>query len=125
MPTRTIISYDDTVNDRDALMLGRVLSEAGSELTLVYVRHTTQTEHDREQLEEHGSQELLERGGQLLGDLGVDRRVVVSPSTADGLKMLAEQEHADVIVFGSDYRTAARHVAPQHSTQALLEGSPA
>jgi nucleotide-binding universal stress UspA family protein len=125
MPTRTIISYDDTVNDRDALMLGRVLSEAGSELTLVYVRHSTQTKHDREQLEEHGSQELLERGGQLLGDLEVDRRVVVSPSTADGLKMLAEQEHADVIVFGSDYRTAAGHVAPQHSTQALLEGSPA
>jgi nucleotide-binding universal stress UspA family protein len=30
---------------------------------------------------------------------------------------------ADVIVFGSDYRTAAGHVAPQRSTQLLLEGS--
>ena len=123
MPTRTIISYDDTTNDRDALMLGRVLAEAGSHLTLVYVRHVTQTRPDREQLEEHEAHNLLERGAQLLGDLEVDHRVVVSASTAEGLKSLAEQEHADVIVFGSDYRTAAGHVALQHSTQALLEGS--
>ena len=27
-----------------------------------------------------------------------------------------------MIVFGSDYRTANGHVAPQHTTQALLEG---
>lgn len=125
MPTKTIISYDDTTNDRDALMLGRVLAEAGSELTLAYVRHTTQAERDREQLEDHEARELLERGAQLLGDLDVERRVVVSASTAEGLKSLAEHEQADILVFGSDYRTAAGHVAPQHSTQALLEGSPA
>jgi nucleotide-binding universal stress UspA family protein len=41
------------------------------------------------------------------------------------LKWLAEQEDADIVVFGSDYRTAAGHVAPQHSTQTLLEGGPA
>lgn len=125
MPTRTIISYDDTANDRDALMLGRVLAEAGSELTLAYVRHTTQTVREREQLEDHEAHELLERGAQLLGDLEIERRVVVSGSTAEGLRTLAEQEQADILVFGSDYRTAAGHVAPQHSTQALLEGSPA
>ena len=127
MPTRTVISYDDSTNDRDALMLGRVLAEAGSPLTLAYVRHATEAERSRELLEEHEAEELLERGAQLLGDLEVDRRVVVSPSTAEGLKWLAEQEHVDVIVFGSDYRTAAGHVAPQHSTQTLLEveGSPA
>ena len=28
-------------------------------------------------------------------------------------------------MFGSDYRTAAGHVAPQSSTQRLLEGGPA
>ena len=53
------------------------------------------------------------------------RRVVVSASTGEGLKWLAEQEGADIVVFGSDYRTAAGHVAPQHSTQTLLEGGPA
>jgi nucleotide-binding universal stress UspA family protein len=125
MGPRTLISYDDTVNDRDALMLGRVLAEAGAQLTLAYVRHTAQSERAREELEEHEAETLLERGTRLLGDLDVDRRVVVSASTAEGLKWLAEQESADVIVFGSDYRTASGHVAPQRSTQALLEGGPA
>jgi nucleotide-binding universal stress UspA family protein len=125
MATKAIISYDDTPNDHDALMLGRVLAEAGAELTLAYVRHATQTEPDREQLEEHEADTVLERGARALGDLDVERRVVVSGSTAEGLKWLADQEGADVIVFGSDYRTAAGHVAPQKSTQVLLEDSPA
>jgi nucleotide-binding universal stress UspA family protein len=125
MATKAIISYDDTPNDHDALMLGRVLADAGAELTLVYVRHATQTEREREQLEEHEAEALLDRGARTLGDLGVERRVVVSGSTAEGLKWLAEREGADVIVFGSDYRTAASHVAPQKSAQSLLEGGPA
>ena len=29
-----------------------------------------------------------------------------------------------MVVFGSDYRTPAGHVAPQRSTQTLLEGGP-
>lgn len=122
---KTIISYDDTFNDHDALMLGRVLADAGAELTLAYVRHTTQTERAREELEDHEAQALLERGARWLGDLDVERRVVVSASTAEGLRRLAEDEDADVVVFGSDYRTAAGHVVPQRSTQRLLEGSPA
>ena len=122
MDPRAIISYDDTENDRDALMLGRVLAEAGAQLTLAYVRHATQAKRDREQHEEHDAEKLLDRGAQLLGDLELERRVVVSASTAEGLKWLAEQEQADIIVFGSEYRTAAGHVSPQHSTQALLEG---
>jgi nucleotide-binding universal stress UspA family protein len=125
MGPNTIVSYDDTANDRDALMLARVLAEAGAQLTLAYVRHTTQTERAREELAEHEAETLLERGANLLGDLEVDRRVVVSASTGEGLKWLAEQDHADIVVFGSDYRTAAGHVAPQHSTQTLLEGGPA
>jgi len=124
MAPKAIVSYDDTANDRDALMLGRLLSEAGAELTLAYVRHTTQAERTREEHEEHEAEALLEHGAQLLGDLEVERRVVVSPSTAEGLKWLAEREGADVIVFGSDYRTAAGHVNPQHSTQTMLEGGP-
>ena len=35
---------------------------------------------------------------------------------------LAREEAADVVVFGSDYRTAAGHLSPQHTTQVLLEG---
>ena len=122
MDPRAIISYDDTKNDRDALMLGRTLAEAGARLTLAYVRHSAQTQPAREQLEEHEAEELLAHGAELLGDPELERRVVVSASTAAGLKWLAEQEQADIVVFGSDYRTAAGHVAQQHSTQALLEG---
>jgi nucleotide-binding universal stress UspA family protein len=125
MSLNALISYDDTLNDQDALVFGSVLAEAGVRLTLAYVRHTTQVEHVREELEEHEAEELLERGARWLGDLDVERRVVVSASTGEGLKWLAEQVEADIVVFGSDYRTAAGHVAPQHSTQALLEGGPA
>jgi nucleotide-binding universal stress UspA family protein len=125
MPATAIVSYDDTLNDHDALMLGRVLAEAGAELTLAYVRHTTQHEREREELEEHEAQALLERGARWLGDLDVERRVTVSASTGEGLGRLAEEEGADIIAFGSDYRTAAGHVAPQHSAQTLLEGGPA
>ena len=34
MAPRAIISYDDTPGDHDALMLGRVLADAGASLTL-------------------------------------------------------------------------------------------
>ncbi len=125
MATKAIVSYDDTLNDHDALMLGRVLADAGAELTLAYVRHTTQSERSREELEEHEAEALLERGARWLGDLDIERRVIVSASTGEGLRQLAEQEDADIVVFGSDYRTAAGHVAPQRSAQTLLEGGPA
>src|SRR5438309_10613409 len=111
MAPRAIISYDDTPGDHDALMLGRILADAGASLTLAYVRHTTQTDRSREQLEEHDAEALLERGARRLGNLHVDTRVVVSPSTPEGLRRLAEQESAAIIVFGSEYRTPPGHVA--------------
>jgi nucleotide-binding universal stress UspA family protein len=125
MTPTAIVSYDDTLNDLDALMLAQLLADAGAMLTLAYVRHTTQTRPDREELEEHEAETLLQRGARWLGDLDVERRVIVSASTGAGLKWLAEQENADIVVFGSDYRTAAGHVSPQQSAQTLLEGGPA
>lgn len=122
MAPKTIISYDDTVNDLDALALGKMLADAGAELILAYVRHTTQVEHTREELEAVGAEALLERGAEWLGDPYVERRVVVSGSTGEGLRHLAEQEGADIVVFGADYRTAPGHVAPQQSAMRLLEG---
>jgi nucleotide-binding universal stress UspA family protein len=124
MAPKAIVSYDDTPNDHDALMLARVLADVGIEPMLAYVRHTTEDEREREQLEEHEAEALLERGARALGNLDVERRVVLSGSTAEGLSWLAEQEDAEIIVFGSDYRTAAGHVSPQKSAQALLEGGP-
>ncbi|HUA49352.1 MAG TPA: universal stress protein [Solirubrobacteraceae bacterium] len=125
MPPRAIISYDDTAGDHDALMLGRTLADAGASLTLAYVRHSTQSDQSREQLEERDAQALLDRGAQRLDRHGVETRIVVSPSTPEGLVHLAHEDEADIIVFGSDYRTPPGRVAPQHSTQRLLESSPA
>jgi nucleotide-binding universal stress UspA family protein len=122
MSPRAIISYDDTPGDHDALMLGRILADAGAELTLAYVRHCTQNERSQEALEEHEAEMLLQRGADWFSGLQVDTRIVVSASTPEGLRRLSEQEEADILVFGSDYRTAPGHVAPQHSTQSLLEG---
>jgi len=122
MAPKAIVSYDDTLNDLDALALARRLADAGAELILAYVRHSTQADPAAEEVEGDAAEALLERGAEWLGDPYVERRVVVSGSTAEGLRWLSEQEDADVIVFGSDYRTAAGHVAPQHSAQCLLEG---
>jgi nucleotide-binding universal stress UspA family protein len=125
MAPKVIVSYDDTQNDRDALTLGRVLAEAGAELTLAYVRHFTQFRPEAEELAEHEAQALLERGTRWLQDLSVERRVILSASTGEGLGRLAEQEQADIIVFGSDYRTGAGHVSIGRSAQTLLERGPA
>lgn len=124
MAPKTIVSYDDTHNDHDALALGRLLADAGAELTLAYVRHTTEPQAAREQVQENQAVSLLDRGAGLLGDHPVEKEIVVSASTAEGLKRLAEEQDADVLVFGSDYRTAAGHISPQRSAQALLDGGP-
>jgi nucleotide-binding universal stress UspA family protein len=125
MAPRAIISYDDTPGDHDALMLGRILADAGASLTLAYVRHPTQHDPDREERDQRHAETLLARGASLLADVDVATRIVVSPSTAEGLRRVTAEEAADIIVFGSDYRTASGHIAPQHTTQSLLECGPA
>jgi nucleotide-binding universal stress UspA family protein len=121
MAPHAIISYDDTQNDHDALMLGRILGDAGARLTLAYVRHAAQRRADREELAVHEAEALLERGARWLDEGDTGRRVVMSASTAEGLAWLAAQEGADMIVFGSDYRTPPRHVSMCRSAQSLLE----
>lgn len=120
-----IISYDDTPGDHDALALGRVLAEAGASLTLAYVRHAAHSERNRELLAEHEAELLLECGARRLDDPYIERRVVISACTATGLSWLAQREQADVIVFGSEYRTAAGRVSVGRSAQPLLERGPA
>jgi nucleotide-binding universal stress UspA family protein len=125
MALHAIISYDDSLNDHDALMLGRVLGELGTELTLAYVRHSTRERPDHEQVEGHAAEARLERGAQWLDDSTVHRRVVVNASTGEGLGWLAQQVQADIIVFGSEYRTSNGHVSIGRSAQSLFERGPA
>lgn len=122
MAARIIVSYDDTDNDRDALALGRLLAAPGASLALAYVRHATHEDRAREALEQKQAEELLRRGAESLDGLGADCHVVVHASTADGLGELAAAEQADLIVFGSDYRTARGAVMPQRSAERLLGG---
>ena len=122
---KIIVSYDDTDNDRDALALGRALGELGGEISLAYVRHTQQPDSAREALEEKEARELLRHGAEALGDEQIEQHVVVHASTGTGLWELAESEKADLIVFGSDYRTAAGAVMPGTSAERMLTGGPA
>ncbi len=125
MALHAIISYDDTLNDHDALMLGRVLGELGARLTLAYVRHAKRDRAEHEQLDASAADARLERGARWLEDSSVQRRVVISGSTGEGLAWLAESEQADLIVFGSEYRTRSGHVSIGRSAQSLLERGPA
>jgi nucleotide-binding universal stress UspA family protein len=122
MPVKILISYDDTDNDRDAVALARQLAYPGAQLVLAYVRHMPEPDPDREGVERRRAEEVLEHGAQLLGNPDTPRHIVFHPSTGEGLLELAEREDADVIVFGSDYRTAPGAVVPQASAQRLLHG---
>ena len=70
------------------------------------------------------AEEILERGAQWLGHPEVERHVVLSGSTGEGLRALAEREGADLVVFGSDWHTAPGHVQPGQSALRLIEGGP-
>jgi nucleotide-binding universal stress UspA family protein len=122
MATKIIVSYDGTANDQDALALARVLGKVGGELELAYVRHAREPEEDREHEVQQEAVKLLEHGAEWLGQPGIPQHVVLSASTPEGLATLAQSEQADVIVFGSEYRTTPGHVMPQASAQRLLEG---
>jgi len=120
MALKIIVSYDDTDNDRDALALGRLLAYSGAELSLAYVRHS-----QGGALEEKEAAALLERGAASVGAPDMARHVVVNAGTSVGLTELAEREGADVIVFGSEYRTAPGTVKPGIPAHKLLLGGPA
>lgn len=124
MRTHVIISYDGTDNDTDALALGRILGDAGARVSLAYVRHAAEPDAAAEQAAQTQAEELLERGAQWLGHPEVARHVILSGSTGEGLWALAEQEGADLIVFGSDWHTAPGHVQPGSSALRLMDGGP-
>lgn len=102
--TTIIVSYDGTDNDRDALALGRILTGAGAFLELAYVSHRSEPEPD--------------------SPTDVPFHVVDNASTSEGLRELAVSRGAEVIVFGSEYRTARGHVDPQATAKRLLNGGP-
>ncbi len=119
MALKIIVSYDDTDNDRDALALGRLLAVSGAELSLAYVRHAVGGA-----LEQKEAEELLARGAASAGTPEMPRHVVVNAGTSLGLRELAERENADVIVFGSEYRTSPGTIRPGRPAHKLLLDGP-
>lgn len=123
MPVKTIVSYDGTANEEDAIALGRIFGRAGAEVSLAYVRHAHEEDPQRERAVEAQAHGLLEGGLDLLGDARAQLHVVTDRSTPDGLARLAASQHADVIVFCSDSHTAKGHVSVGNSAERLLEGA--
>ena len=121
MATKIIVSYDGTDNDKDALALGDVFADAGASLALAYVRHA-RAEGAAERLAEKDAEELLRNGAASIGKPHLPQFVVLSASTPEGLAELASKEGADMIVFGSAYRTTPGHVYPQASAERLMDG---
>jgi nucleotide-binding universal stress UspA family protein len=122
MTPHVIVSYDGTANDQDALALARRFADAGASISLAYVRHDV--DPDGKRLGEDAARELLDRGAEELGAADAHRHVVVDASTALGLRVLAERERADVVIFGSDYRTADGTVKPQMTAERLMADGP-
>jgi nucleotide-binding universal stress UspA family protein len=120
MALKIIVSYDDTDNDRDALALGRLLAVSGAELSLAYVRHSVGGA-----LEQKEAEELLTRGAASAGVPDMPRHVVVNAGTSLGLRELVERENADVIVFGSEYRTSPGTIRPGRPAHKMLLDGPA
>jgi nucleotide-binding universal stress UspA family protein len=120
--TTIIVSYDGTDSDRDALALGQLLAGAGASLELAYVRHAHEAEQGRERLAEGDAEALLRVGAVSIGLPDAPQHVVLSGSTAEGLRDLAEERDAAAVVFGSEYRTAKGHLDPQPTARRLLDG---
>lgn len=127
MPLTALVSYDDSPSDRDALMLARILGSAAVRPVLVYVRHAPAAGAAQEQHEALAARHLLERGAHWLGrgDDASATRIVFSASTAEGLRRIAAEAPAELIIFGSEHRTPPGQVTAQRSTQTLLDGGPA
>jgi nucleotide-binding universal stress UspA family protein len=124
MSSNIIISFDGSDNDHDALAFGKILADAGSQVSLAYVRHAHESDDSSERQAQTDAQAVLERGAKYLGNAKIDRHVVVHASTGEGLRELAQQEGADVVVFGSDWHTTPGHVQPGRSALRLMDGGP-
>ena len=54
--SKVIVSYDGTANEDDAIALGRILGDAGAEVSLAYVRHTPEADSQQAQETLEGAQ---------------------------------------------------------------------
>jgi nucleotide-binding universal stress UspA family protein len=129
---KLIIAYDGTPHAEDALALGRKLAELiDGSLTLAHVhradprnRPPSGAVRGREAFLRRESERLLEQARTSLGDRQpVGSHAVAATTTARGLRELADQEGADLIVFGSAYNGPAGRVHPGSAARRLLHSA--
>lgn len=118
MSLTAIISYDGTANEGDALAFGSLLASIGAQVHIGYVRHSVELVDDAE------ANDLLQRGRREFDGPLAGAHTVTDPSTPAGLRGLAQQVGAGLIVFCSDSHTAPGHVTIGNSAEQLLAGGP-
>ncbi len=122
MALRIIVSYDGTTHDDDALMLAKMLQAAGAELRLAYVRHSREYDPRREAIAVPPAPRRRPLGPAGVGAPARPAPGGANPARGGGRAELAAAESAELVVFGSDYRTPPGRVEPQGSAQGMLSG---
>ena len=119
--TQVIVSYDGTRNDRDALALGRLFAQlVARSRSPMCVTPPSPTPNKRQRLNERPSTCSPSVRACSTAPASA-QHVIVNSSTAEGLAALAAELSADVIAFGSSYRTPAGRVALPHTAEQLLD----
>ena len=125
MATKIIVSYDGTDNDHDALALGRLLAGARRDAR---ARLRPPRPRGRERARAARREATPRRCSPAAPRRSVSPISRATSSSAPrrpkGCAASLSREQADVIVFGSEYRTARGHVDPQASARRLLDGGP-
>ncbi len=120
--TQVIVSYDGTRNDRDALALGRLFAAGWLRdlARLCASRRRARRHNTRRGLNERPS--TCSRWAPACSrDIAVGQHVIVNSSTAEGLAELAVEVGAEVIAFGSSYRTPFSRVELPRTAEQLLD----
>lgn len=128
--SKIIVGVDESPGSADAIALASSLAGmTGATLMLVnvfpYDTHPSRAiNRDFEDYLRQDSTELLERIRSAHGDETAEIKAVANPSSAHGLRDLAEKIDAGLIVVGSTHTGRAGRVAPGSTAERLLHGSP-
>jgi nucleotide-binding universal stress UspA family protein len=128
---RIIVAYDGTPQAEDALALGRALSElVGGPIALAHVHRADPQDRSpsaavvgREDFLRRESERMLARASDSLGAASVTSHALAGTTTASALRALAEDEHAELIVFGSAPSGPTGRVHPGSAARRLLHSA--
>jgi nucleotide-binding universal stress UspA family protein len=131
MANKIIVAYDGTLHAKDALALGRSLSElTGASLAVAHVhrrgpqgRASSNVASGREAFLRRESEQLLAHALDSHDDHPVERYVLAGTTTASALRELAEAEGAELVVFGSAYHQRSGRVHPGSAARRLLHSA--